>query len=177
MSCKAMDTSCWIRIGTGSALRFYVSSGCGEWSVIDSLDKSLHGIAVYNPDLLSRRELLEQFVARHSLLARLIEDLRAPRPQHKLLVGTRGMGKTTLLRRLRYSIEDDPELNDRWLPLVFPEEQYNVARLADLYINCIDALGDVLEESGKAQEAVKLDQFTERLVSGDPEGLAIEARD
>jgi Flp pilus assembly protein TadD len=133
--------------------------------------QSLHGTAVYNPDLLSKEELIGQFVARHSLLSRLTEDLRAPRPQHKLLVGSRGMGKTTLLRRLRYAIEDDAELNRHWLPLVFPEEQYNVTRLADLYINCIDSLSDLLEERGDTKDSSRLDEFAAGLASEDPEKL------
>jgi tetratricopeptide (TPR) repeat protein len=87
------------------------------------------------------------------------------------------MGKTTLLRRLRYSIEDSSELDLRWLPLVFPEEQYNVGRLADLYINCIDSLGDLLEERGEVDEAVRIDEFTSALTSEDPAELATVARD
>jgi hypothetical protein len=139
--------------------------------------QSLQGAAVYNPDLLSKQELIDQFVARQSLLGRLVEDLRAARPQHKLLIGTRGMGKTTLLHRLRYAIEEDGELNHRWLPLGFPEEQYNVTRLADLYINCIDSLGDLLEERGQAQDASRLDDFAASLTSDNPEKLADRARD
>ncbi len=113
-------------------------------------DPPLHGIAVYNPDLLSRDELVRTFVARDDLLALLLEDLRRETdgaPQHHLIVGHRGMGKTTLLRRLRYAIEDDAAL-EAWLPLVFPEEQYNVVRLSDLWLNCVDALVDTLEQQG-----------------------------
>ena len=143
----------------------------------DHIVQSLHGVAVYNPDLLAKEELIEQFVARHALLTRLRDDLRAPRPQHKLLIGSRGMGKTTLLRRLRYAIEDDSELNSRWLPLVFPEEQYNVTRLSDFYINCIDALSDLLEERHSISEAHRLDQFSAALTVEKPEELADAARD
>ena len=112
------------------------------------LDPPLHGIAIYNPQLLSREELLRSFVARQDQLERIVASLRREaeaQPQHHLIVGARGMGKTTLLARLRYAIEDDEGLARRCLPLVFPEEQYNVGNLADFWLNCVDALADVLE--------------------------------
>src|SRR5690606_39177763 len=79
-------------------------------------------------------------------------------PQHHLIIGQRGMGKTTLLRRLRYAIEDDPELDARWLPLVFPEEQYNVASLSDFWLNCVDALADSLESRGQRESLAAIDE-------------------
>jgi tetratricopeptide (TPR) repeat protein len=135
------------------------------------LQRPLHGIAIYNPDLLSKQELIAHFVARQPLLQRLLEDLRrggqGGAAQHHLLLGQRGMGKTTLLRRLRFAIEDDAELNRYWLPLTFPEEQYNVVRLSDLYLNCIDALGDALEQIGRQEETKTLDEAVEALPDRD----------
>jgi len=122
---------------------------------------------IYNPDLLSKAELIGCFVARTALLDRLLTDLRlegdAGSPQHQLIVGHRGMGKTTLLRRLAYAIEDDPVLNTRWLPLTFREEQYNVARLSDLWLNCVDALSDSLERQGDPAAAHDLDTALDAL--------------
>src|SRR5262245_21604853 len=89
-------------------------------------------LAVYNPALLKKADLIAQFVARRPLLDLLVGELRRSGKtgyQHHLIIGSRGSGKTMLLRRLRYAIEDDAELYSRWLPLVFPEEQYNVSRL------------------------------------------------
>jgi tetratricopeptide (TPR) repeat protein len=141
----------------------------------DSLQQPFYGIAIYNPDLLSKKELLALFVARRPLLRRLLDELRVHTEgggQHHLLVGQRGMGKTTLLRRLRYAIEDDPELDRRWLPLTFPEEQYNVVRLSDLYVNCIDALGDALQQLGQTDNAQALDDAVRRLPGADEEERA-----
>jgi DNA-binding transcriptional ArsR family regulator len=139
-------------------------------------DLPLHGVAIYNPDLLSKQELIAQFVARRPLLARLLDDLgREGTTQHHLLVGQRGMGKTTLLRRVRYAIEDDPELSAVWVPLTFPEEQYNVARLSDFYLNCIDALGDALERMGRPREARELDEAREKLPDRDEQERAKRA--
>ncbi|MBI5512328.1 MAG: ATP-binding protein [Deltaproteobacteria bacterium] len=123
--------------------------------------------ALYNPDLIGRAELIEQFVARKSLLALMVDDLRHERPQHWLLLGQRGMGKSTMLRRLRYAIEDDPELSSRWIPLSFPEEQYNVAHLSDFWANCLDALSLALSERGREEESHTLDARAKALPRGD----------
>lgn len=121
----------------------------------------LTGLALYNPHLQSKEESVEYFFARKPLLDRLLADLRATGPassvQPHLLIGQRGMGKTTLLRRLRYAIEDDAELDGAWIALTFPEEQYNIASLGDFWLNCLDALGDELERRGEQTEVARLD--------------------
>ncbi len=81
--------------------------------------------AVNNPGWLSDDELVQSFVAREPLLHRLLDDLRellsGASPQHQLIVGQRGMGKTTLLRRIGIAIKKEPELAAKWIPLTFPE--------------------------------------------------------
>ena len=138
-------------------------------------ENGLRGIAVYNPDLLSPEELKRYFVARIPLLERIVGSLRRERsdriPQHRLFLGQRGMGKTTLLRRLALAVEEDPELSTIWLPLVFPEEQYNIAGLADLWLNCLDAVSDALERSGREEEAHRLDERIHDLPRDDAEGV------
>ena len=136
----------------------------------------LRDTAIYNPHLLSKEELIGLFSARRNLLEQLHMDLsRCPpqqTPQHHLLVAQRGMGKTTLLRRLQFAVEDEPDLAAVWLPLAFPEEQYNVARLSDLWLNCIDALGDALERLGFEAEAESLDSERDALLDLDEERRA-----
>lgn len=132
----------------------------------DLLDRSLHGVAIYNPRLLSKEELIGFFVARQQELGRLVEALRREakaQPQHHLVVGARGMGKTTLLHRLRYAIEDDEELGSRCFGLVFPEEQYNVVSLADFWLNCVDALADGLESAGRLGLVEGIDEEIEKI--------------
>src|SRR5690242_8761586 len=119
-------------------------------SLPDRPSALLRDISIYNPDQLRKEELIAYFIARRPLLDRIVEDLRqGDAAQHHLLIGTRGMGKTTLLKRIGFAIEDDAALAAEWLPLTFPEEQYNVTSLSDLYLNCIDALSDALEKRGE----------------------------
>ena len=110
-----------------------------------------------NPGNLDKSELVAQFIARRPLLERILQDLRQPERSHQLIVGTRGMGKTTLLHRLRYAIEDDAVLNARYVAVQFPEEQNNVSDIADFYLNCLDALADWYEKRGQFAESSRID--------------------
>lgn len=138
-----------------------------------SLETALKRPALYNPALWSRDEVRTYYVARPKLLARFIDDFRrekpGTRPQHRLILGQRGMGKSTLLRRLAIAVDDDRELSAAWMPLVFPEEQYNVGSLADFWLNCLDALGDYLESHGRTAEMNAIDAEVERLDRKDGE--------
>ncbi|MEL6350070.1 MAG: ATP-binding protein, partial [Myxococcota bacterium] len=128
-------------------------------------DLRLEGVAVYNPRLLSRDELCGNFCVREDLLERLVDDLRRACPNgafpHRLILGQRGMGKTTLLHRVRFAIEDDEDLSKIWFPLVFPEEQYNIADLSGLWLNCLDAVADGLESRG--EDIRRIDETIDRL--------------
>ncbi len=133
----------------------------------------LHGVAVYNPGLLNDEELKAYFVARHHLLEQLLSELRRETPdsapQHRIIIGTRGMGKTTLLRRLALGVREDEVLQQQWLPLNFPEEQYNIARLSDFWVNCLDALGDTLEQMGEEVLCEELDNWVDQLPDAEEE--------
>ncbi len=134
--------------------------------MIDPKDPPLRGIALHNPQLLSKEELERDFVARGAELARLVDSLRKRAqltPQHHLVLGHRGMGKTTLLHRLAHVITDDAALSAAYLPLLFPEEQYNVARLSDVWLNCLDALSDRLDLMGDVAGSEEVDRAVDDL--------------
>ncbi len=98
-------------------------------------------LALYNPALLPPRLLLAEFTARRPLLNSLVDIIRHNAPakplQHALLVGSRGMGKTTTLWAVAYTIKDDPELSRQWLPVVFDEESRRVGDLADFWLEAL----------------------------------------
>ena len=118
-------------------------------------------VPVYNPQALSRDEARRQFHARQTAYQTLIDLLREERPSHVLVIGTRGMGKTTLLQRVRYGVEDDCELNSRYLALSFPEEQYNVNRLHHFLLNTVDALSDAVERLGNQRLLAQVEAYAE----------------
>ena len=136
-------------------------------------------IAVYNPAILDDRAFLQGFVARQDLADRLLRRLGEIAPDglaaHHLILGQRGMGKTTLLRRVALGVRDDPALARVLLPLSFREEQYNVHSLRIFWLNCLDALGDWFEQTGQTDKAAAVDQDVARLSRGpvDREGTEV----
>ena len=117
--------------------------------------------ALYNQTFLSDDDFVDSFVARQSVFKALCRRLIATGPEddgnHQILVGTRGMGKTSLLRRLAIEMERNPQLSGRFIPLSFREEQYNVLRLRDFWQNCGEALAEWAEAHAKDDLAARLD--------------------
>ena len=93
---------------------------------------------LYNPHEQSKEQLIESFVVRHDVYQELYQsikrsDMTQPE-QHFLIEGQRGTGKTTLLLRLSYEIEDDPQLKSWLMPIVLKEEAYyGIRRLYSLW--------------------------------------------
>ena len=129
------------------------------------------GVPVYNPQSLSKIEALAQFHARQAAYLSLIDILREERPSHVLIIGTRGMGKTTLLQRVRYGVEEDAELNGRYLVLAFPEEQYNVNRLHHFLLNTVDALADSMERLKDDRMLAYVEKYVEAVSRATPEEI------
>ena len=98
-------------------------------------------LALYNPALLPPHLLLAEFTARRPLLNSLVDIIRHNAPakplQHALLVGSRGMGKTTTLWAVAYTVKADPKLSKQWLPVVFDEESRRVGDLADFWLEAL----------------------------------------
>ena len=127
-------------------------------------EPALLGASVkYNPHLWGASELRAIFVVRQGELQRLQTALRASKPdsvpQHILITGQRGMGKSTLLQRLALAVREDETLRLQWIPLTFPEEQYTVSTLAEFWRDVLDALADALQREGAtAEELAALDR-------------------
>lgn len=127
----------------------------------------LHRMAVFTPGRQNDDEIRASYIARPALLDLLLEDIRNTRPksipQHHLIIGQRGMGKTTLLKRLHVALREEP-FSEQFIPLGFPEEQYSVDRLSTVFLNSLDALADTLEHEEKSQNLIdRIDESVERL--------------
>ncbi|MCL2103496.1 MAG: tetratricopeptide repeat protein [Kiritimatiellaeota bacterium] len=142
---------------------------------------SLSQITQYNPRH-QRAEVVEAlFVARQqqfqSLLAAIKREGANSIPQHHLVIGQRGMGKSTLLKRLEVELHK-PEYREQFIPVLFPEEQYNVKDLAVFWINCLDTLADSLDledKEGNRVQTSAIDKMRKKLSSRTSETVASEA--
>ncbi len=101
---------------------------------------------LYNPARMPEDEFLARFIVREKQFRLLWEEISASRldmiDQHFLIVGQRGMGKTSLMLKTAYEIGRNQELKDWLIPILFPEELFGVAELLDLWL----ALGELLED-------------------------------
>jgi tetratricopeptide (TPR) repeat protein len=130
-------------------------------------------IAIFDPRRLDEADFLAGFVARVDMFDFLLRQFRGLEANdvatHRLLIGQRGMGKTTLLRRLAIGVEQDTQLRQVFVPLTFREEQYNVRSLAQLWRNCAEALAGWLEHSGRAGDAGRIDRELAKSRLADPD--------
>ncbi|NTU53671.1 MAG: tetratricopeptide repeat protein [Chlorobiaceae bacterium] len=104
----------------------------------------------YNPAFLESDRLVENFVVRQSdleMIVRIVRDNTASSSnQHVLVIGPRGSGKTTLVRRVSAEIVSDEALNTAWYPLIFAEESYNALSSADFWL---ESLFHLAEQTGE----------------------------
>lgn len=100
---------------------------------------------IYNPANKRKEQLIDEFVVRTDVFESIIDDLRKTlerkTAQHYLIIGQRGSGKTTLIHRLKYSIEDDKSLSTL-IPIALGEEQYGISELVNLW----EKIAEILED-------------------------------
>ena len=127
---------------------------------------------LYNPAQLTPEELKASFVARHETLKdmlRLLAEQTPGRPcQHILLVGPRGMGKTTLGLRFLQAVHDAPNLAAGWQPVAFHEESYEIGDLADFWLAALRHLTRATKDprwADKADTLARDERDTERLAA------------
>jgi len=94
----------------------------------------------------SKQSLVDGFVIRVDEFQEIYNNLQHTsslnHKQHFLIIGQRGAGKTSLMHRLNYAIEDDAKLNDCLVPVVFTEEQYYLSELVNIWENIAIHLED-----------------------------------
>ncbi len=96
----------------------------------------------------SKKSLVDGFVIRIKEFQEILSNLQHTslqnHKQHYLIIGQRGAGKTSLMHRLNYGIEDDKVLHNHLIPIVFTEEQYYLSELTNLWENIASHLEDQL---------------------------------
>ncbi|MBC8490032.1 MAG: tetratricopeptide repeat protein, partial [Bacteroidetes bacterium] len=92
---------------------------------------------IYNPQIQPKPELIRNFVVRLKIFKEIFEDIKTSKmkhpEQHYIIQGIRGQGKTTLLLRIAYEIENDKELTKWLIPVIFSEEPYKIRKLFKLW--------------------------------------------
>ena len=105
----------------------------------------------YNPHRMSPAEVLDTFVGREELLARLITHIRSQKgalsPKHVFLHGPRGIGKTTMLLALRYTLGKDPGLSAGFDVVQFSEEERRITNLPSFAIRALELISGVRPEA------------------------------
>ena len=105
-------------------------------------------IRKYNPGFLSEDELIRVFAARQEdldLILQVIRENTGRSNQHLLVIGARGMGKSTLLLRAVAELRRTEQLRDAWHPIVFGEESYTVTSPGRFWL---EALVHLAQETG-----------------------------
>src|SRR5262245_45411823 len=104
----------------------------------------------YNPNRMPESEIKETFIGRQWLPDELLEIIRRqPKGagvQHVVLIGPRGIGKTTLLLMLQFAVRDS-DLSKHWIAVRFPEESYGINDLADFWLAVASHLADESADS------------------------------
>lgn len=121
---------------------------------------SLSQLTLHNPSRMKDAEIIATFAVRQRLLDHILADIAAEKPRsralHHLIIGRRGMGKSTLLARIAAELRT-VAYSSRFIPLVFAEEQYSVDRLSKFWLNCLDSLADAHERTGDKAAAAAID--------------------
>lgn len=116
------------------------------------VDSNQHPFALYNPALLPADVLLAEFTARRPMLENLLAIIKGNKagqpPQHCLLIGARGAGKTTTLWAIAHSVARHADLRRQWQPVVFDEESRRVGDLADFWLEAIRQWEHATQDNG-----------------------------
>lgn len=97
-------------------------------------------IMKYNPAFLTDEELLRSFAVRKTdfdTIIRIIRENTTSVNQHVLVIGPRGIGKTTLLLRLGLEARTAEDLKGKWYPLVFAEESYSICSVGEFWLESL----------------------------------------
>lgn len=128
---------------------------------------------LYNPALLRDADLKDSFAARghefEQLLRMIHNQPETGALQHALIVGPRGMGKTTLGLRFLLAIREDPKLSTKWQPVPFFEESYGIIDLASLWLTALQHLSDAIRDGQWRDRA-------HALLQSEPDTARLEAQ-
>jgi hypothetical protein len=120
----------------------------------------MHRQRIYNPAQLTPEEREAYFAVRFEELDTLLGLLKKHKLgepcQNAILLGPRGMGKSTLGLRFLDIVAADEELSKLWQPIPFPEESYGVSSLGELWAMALQELSAQVGDQRWAERADEL---------------------
>jgi len=139
---------------------------------------NLKSIRKYNPGTLDDEDVINNYISRQKIFHKLIQEIQSETtdsiPQHYLIIGQRGMGKTTLLKRIEVELKVNASLHPQFVPLLYPEEQYNIDRLSKFWFNTLDQLLDYMDQYLGPGATVDIDQQIQQLLATHEEEVLAE---
>jgi hypothetical protein len=131
----------------------------------------------YDPWETPPEERKARFVGREALLERLLSGVAQQEGhqtvQHYLLLGPRGIGKTSILLTVRDRVRESAALSARWFCVQLREEEYFIRTLRDLLELVLRALAEEegLPDAAEVVERVHQEKREERSLAVAVEGL------
>ena len=127
-------------------------------------------IHLYRPHRTLPQALEAIFVGREALLDEILQHLAGWKPrasrQHYLLIGPRGIGKTSLLRIIEHRIRTNAALSRKWVPAALAEDSYRISKVSDILIEVLRILSDVhgLSQLADIYDQVRHDDDDRRII-------------
>lgn len=112
---------------------------------------------LYHVDKLDEKSFIDNFTIRLKEFHHIIDNLQKQKKkplQHFLITGKRGMGKSTLLRRIHIEASKPP-LSDKLFAVRLGTEQYRLSRLFKLWEMVIEQLGNSSAELIEQKQALE----------------------
>lgn len=101
----------------------------------------------YTPDEMSEDDFLKRFVVRLEVFKEIFDDIKSSDykipNQHYIIIGQRGQGKTSLLRKIQIEVKNDKKLSKFLIPIKFAEEQYQIRTLSRFWEEIADYLQSI----------------------------------
>ncbi|MEO8769801.1 MAG: tetratricopeptide repeat protein [Ferruginibacter sp.] len=123
---------------------------------------------LYHADKLDAKTFVDNFIIRLKEYKAIIDNLKQQKKkplQHFLITGKRGLGKSTLLRRIFIEAESGPSLNKKMFAVRLGSEQYRLSRLFKLWEITIEQLGKNNPELLKQKHKLSISKdYEENLV-------------
>jgi len=121
---------------------------------------------IYHPYTPSRQDpdfLERTATGRDKLLSTLLSGIEqeSRQPEHQLLIGPRGIGKSHIIALLLHKIKNSSHLMAKWLPVSFPEEAAGIITLRDFMEKVTRLSSEELENEGFSDDAMRLRDILE----------------